>query len=170
MVFILLQYNWHWPSCDDFSEPNACVPNPCQNGATCHSILVNEYHCECTSGYYGDKCDFSKYLKWHMKSIQQGWPNCGWRVACGFSNLCMRLFCFTSPQPVRTKEASDSVSTIRDVMPLTVELTVRFSLRTQCTVSAARQALTALRTFACGSLSFPKNYIFLFICYFYCKV
>jgi len=46
----------------------------------------------------------------------------------------MRLFCFTSPQPVRTKEASDSVSTIRDVMPLTVELAVRFSLRTQCRV------------------------------------
>ena len=40
-------------------------------------------------------------------------------------------FCFTSPQPVRPKEASDSVSTIRDVMPLTVELAVRF-LRTQC--------------------------------------
>jgi len=74
----------------------------------------------------------------------------------------MRLFCFTSPQPVRTKEASDSVSTIRDVMPLTVELAVRFSLRTQCRVSAARQALTAFRTFACGSLVFPKNYIFVF--------
>ena len=40
--------------------------------------------------------------------------------------------CFTSLQPVRLKEASDSVSTIRDVMPLTVELAVRFSLRTQC--------------------------------------
>jgi len=41
-------------------------------------------------------------------------------------------FCFTSPQPVRPKEASSSVSTIRDVMPLTVELAVRFSLHTQC--------------------------------------
>jgi len=30
------------------------------------------------------------------------------------------------------KEASDIVSTIKDVMPLTVELAVRFSLRTQC--------------------------------------
>jgi len=42
------------------------------------------------------------------------------------------------PQPVRPKEAPDSVSTIRDVMPVTVELAVtcdrwvRFSLRTQC--------------------------------------
>ena len=69
--FTLLQYNWNWPSCDDFSEPNACVPNPCQNGAACHSILVNEYHCECTSGYYGDNCEISKYLRWHTKSIQQ---------------------------------------------------------------------------------------------------
>ena len=52
-------------------------------------------------------------------------------------------FLFTSPQPVRPKEASYGVSTIRDVMslPLTVELAVRFSLRTQCSLSAARQAL-----------------------------
>jgi len=41
-------------------------------------------------------------------------------------------FCFTSPQPVRPKEASDSVSTIRDVTRLTDELAVCFSLRTQC--------------------------------------
>jgi len=41
-----------------------------------------------------------------------------------------RSFCFTSPQHVRPKEASDSISTIIDVMPLTVELAVRFSLRT----------------------------------------
>jgi len=40
--------------------------------------------------------------------------------------------CLTSPQPVRPKEASDSVSTIRDVMPLTTELAVYFSLHTQC--------------------------------------
>ena len=41
-------------------------------------------------------------------------------------------FCFTTSQPVRPKEASDSVSTIRDVMPLTAELAVYSSLRTQC--------------------------------------
>jgi len=40
-------------------------------------------------------------------------------------------FCFTLPQSVRPKEASDSVSTISDVMSFTVELAVRF-LRTQC--------------------------------------
>jgi len=43
----------------------------------------------------------------------------------------MTIF-FTLPQPVRPKEAPDSVSTIRDVVPVTVELAVRFSLRTQC--------------------------------------
>jgi len=43
-----------------------------------------------------------------------------------------KTFCFTSPHTVRPREASDSVSTIRDVMPLTVELAVRFSFRTQC--------------------------------------
>ena len=41
------------------------------------------------------------------------------------------ILCFTSPQTVRPVKASDSVSTTRDVMPLTVELAVRF-LRTQC--------------------------------------
>ena len=54
-------------------------------------------------------------------------------------------FCFTSPQPVRPKEASDSVSTIRDVMPLTVELAVRFFFALN--VSAARQALTPIKLY-----------------------
>jgi len=34
--------------------------------------------------------------------------------------------------------------------------------------TAAREPHAAFRTFACGSLSFPKHYIFTF--YFYCKV
>jgi len=38
---------------------------------------------------------------------------------------------FFGLEGTRPKEASDTVSTIRDVMPLTVELAVRFSSRTQ---------------------------------------
>jgi len=52
-------------------------------------------------------------------------------------------FCFTSSQPATPKEASDSISTIRDVMPLTVEHAVRF-LRTQskrCLTGAFTQSL-----------------------------
>jgi len=68
------------------------------------------------------------------------------KVSCMPS--CIRpevIFYFTSPQPVRPKEDSDSVSTIRDVMPLTVKAPSALLLNA-LNVSAARQALTVRLT------------------------
>jgi len=75
---------------------------------------------------------------WFLTSVGMRWKkSCLW--IC--KELLSTYMCFTSPQPLRPKEASDSVSTIRDVMHLTVKLAVCFSFCTQSTVSAARQAL-----------------------------
>lgn len=36
-----------------------CLPNPCQNNATC-TDLVNDYQCNCVSGFNGTTCENSK--------------------------------------------------------------------------------------------------------------
>ena len=33
-----------------------CIPNPCQNGATCNEVK-DGYECQCTPGYKGTDCD-----------------------------------------------------------------------------------------------------------------
>nr|XP_014340062.1 PREDICTED: agrin [Latimeria chalumnae] len=35
---------------------NPCVPNPCKNGAICHSKEAEMFHCECVNGYTGPTC------------------------------------------------------------------------------------------------------------------
>lgn len=39
------------------TEVNECIPDPCQNGGQC-SDLIGQFKCNCTSGYYGDTCQF----------------------------------------------------------------------------------------------------------------
>ena len=36
-----------------------CNPDPCQNNGTC-TDLVNDYQCDCVSGFNGTNCDNSK--------------------------------------------------------------------------------------------------------------
>ena len=45
------QHCEHYNSCE--------TSNPCQNGGTCYNKQSNhETRCQCTDGYYGDKCQF----------------------------------------------------------------------------------------------------------------
>ncbi|XP_070554791.1 sushi, von Willebrand factor type A, EGF and pentraxin domain-containing protein 1-like [Ptychodera flava] len=37
------------------SDVDQCLPNPCENGGTCHDS-VSDFVCECPSGYAGDTC------------------------------------------------------------------------------------------------------------------
>ena len=41
-----------------FSEINECIPDPCQNKATCTN-LVNDYNCTCVLGFNGTNCENS---------------------------------------------------------------------------------------------------------------
>ena len=34
-----------------------CTPNPCMNDGSCED-LINDYICQCASGYTGEHCDF----------------------------------------------------------------------------------------------------------------
>nr|XP_054761025.1 low-density lipoprotein receptor-related protein 4-like [Lytechinus pictus] len=47
---------------------NECESNPCQNGGTCMD-LVNEYRCQCPTGYIGSRCELESsicfLLKWN---------------------------------------------------------------------------------------------------------
>jgi len=91
-----------------------------------------ELWCGSENIIWGNNNFFTKNEEYLRAKYLDGGPWGGARDTSLYITLTMILFCFTSPQPVRPKDASDSVSTIRVVMPLTVELTVRFSLRTQC--------------------------------------
>ena len=42
--------------------PHSCTYNHCANGATCHSIGIQSYYCECPAGYKGILCDECKYV------------------------------------------------------------------------------------------------------------
>ncbi|CAG0919788.1 unnamed protein product [Notodromas monacha] len=37
---------------------DACYKFPCRNGATCHSIPLKKYVCECSPGFHGDHCEY----------------------------------------------------------------------------------------------------------------
>ena len=41
------------------SDINDCIPDPCENGATCGDE-VNDYTCTCMVGYNGKNCSQSK--------------------------------------------------------------------------------------------------------------
>ena len=43
------------------TDINDCIPDPCQNGATCVD-LVGSYRCDCVAGYTGSNCETSKHL------------------------------------------------------------------------------------------------------------
>ena len=56
------------------TDINDCIPDPCQNGATCKD-LVGSYRCDCVAGYTGSNCETSKHLgKKYMKLL---WIWCG---------------------------------------------------------------------------------------------
>lgn len=38
--------------------PSYCVPNPCQNGASCSVDSNNQIQCDCINGYYGPWCQY----------------------------------------------------------------------------------------------------------------
>ena len=40
------------------TDINECVPDPCQNGATCVD-QVGSYRCDCVAGYTGSNCETS---------------------------------------------------------------------------------------------------------------
>jgi hypothetical protein len=42
-------------------DTDDCSTNPCQNGGTC-TDLVNDYVCQCVSGWEGKDCDRGKYF------------------------------------------------------------------------------------------------------------
>ena len=39
-------------------EVNTCIPDPCENNATCVNLFTN-YTCLCPTGYTGNNCEFS---------------------------------------------------------------------------------------------------------------
>ena len=45
--------------CENATDP--CFPQPCQNGATCSTVLGNDYHCTCPKDF--DVCSFKKTHK-----------------------------------------------------------------------------------------------------------
>jgi len=44
------------------------------------------------SNYLVQKCFVRWILYFQVNILQQGWPNCRWRAACGSSNLRLQLF------------------------------------------------------------------------------
>ncbi|MCL4154358.1 UNVERIFIED_CONTAM: hypothetical protein GTU68_049612, partial [Idotea baltica] len=40
----------------EIAVENACDSDPCQNGATCQLITLDEYRCQCPTGYRGTQC------------------------------------------------------------------------------------------------------------------
>jgi hypothetical protein len=37
-----------------------CMPNPCTNGGTCEPRPNGVFHCQCTSEYEGQRCEFRR--------------------------------------------------------------------------------------------------------------
>ena len=44
-----------------FSDIDDCSPSPCQNGGSCVDG-VNQFTCDCVTGFSGINCEISKYL------------------------------------------------------------------------------------------------------------
>ena len=42
-----------------FLDIDECATSPCQNGGSC-SDQINDYTCNCTSGYVGTNCEYGK--------------------------------------------------------------------------------------------------------------
>ncbi|CAG2185964.1 unnamed protein product [Mytilus edulis] len=41
----------------EYSGPNPCEPNPCNNGGTCTELTADSINCDCDPAWIGDKCD-----------------------------------------------------------------------------------------------------------------
>jgi len=54
-------------------ELTGCLQNECANGAECRPLLVDEltnqhdYHCDCLSGFYGDRCNRSSAVSFNSR-------------------------------------------------------------------------------------------------------
>ena len=47
---------------------NECIPDQCQNGATCVDLIAN-FQCECPEGYEGKTCDIGIPFSIKMKKL-----------------------------------------------------------------------------------------------------
>ena len=41
--------------------PDPCSSFPCMNGASCRVFVNNDFFCDCTDGYTGDRCQTRKF-------------------------------------------------------------------------------------------------------------
>ena len=74
-----------------------CLPNPCENGATCTSSAVS-YQCQCPANFEGPKCQFAQIYTAHENLCQNG-VVCKKNVDSSFDCTCnpgfTGIFCET---------------------------------------------------------------------------
>ena len=54
-VIYMCLYVYYINSCEMFLDIDDCQSDPCQNNGTCHD-LVNDYRCDCVTGFNGTNC------------------------------------------------------------------------------------------------------------------
>ena len=70
-----------------------CLPNPCQNGGTCHQYLgfITQHYCTCAVGWYGPYCAYAYEEQRDFHVYVQGLVPIGWTVTNylnGRTDLC----------------------------------------------------------------------------------
>ena len=74
-----------------FTEPDPCIPSPCENGATCSSD-GNSYDCTCRIGWMGKNCQ-GKYLFNICVIKVKPITSCGFQSSYWWANTTIRCIC-----------------------------------------------------------------------------
>lgn len=123
---------WTGPFCGENLEQDVCDPNPCEHDGTCSLGDDGDAHCECGTGYSGDRCEVedeptsdacdggvtvavdgvTQFGWWNANEQISGYPNslaCSWHVDIPVGKVAFLWF-----DRIDTMCSNDVVSVVVD--------------------------------------------------------